>query len=118
MGISNEAFPARATMTVEQAFVALAGNVIPMPQEARAALLVLREHIHALAHITIPPGWKLVPVEPTEEMIQACVARWQARLRKKAENGTLLCGGNARKSFTENYTAMLEVSPQPPWTRA
>jgi hypothetical protein len=58
-------------------------------------------------------GWRFVPVTPTPEMIAACIAVWQERLRRKAENGTLLCGGNAEKSFRENWAAMLSASPTP-----
>jgi len=98
------------TITVERA-IELADHASPMPQEASAALRVLRDRIHELERGAAAPGWQWVPVQPTEAMIQACIDTWQARLREKAANGTLMCGGNPRKSFTENYAAMLAAAP-------
>lgn len=62
--------------------------------------------------VRVPDGWKLVPVEPTQEMIKACIDVWQQRLQRKSENGTLLCGGNPEASFRENYAAMLSAAPE------
>lgn len=56
-------------------------------------------------------GMVLVPREPTPEMISACITVWQERLRRKAETGTLLCGGNPEQSFRENWAAMLAAVP-------
>lgn len=63
---------------------------------------------------SVPDGCALVPREPTPEMIAACIAVWQARLRRKAENGTLLCGGDPEKSFRENWAAMIAAVPSAP----
>lgn len=59
-------------------------------------------------------GWALVPTAPTEAMLDAVVAVWQQRLSRKAAEGALFAGGDARQSFTENYAAMLAAAPPAP----
>lgn len=55
----------------------------------------------------IPDGWRLVPVEPTEEMLEAM--RTQARVRLEQETIT---------ASVENgravWGAMLDAAPEPP----
>lgn len=74
----------------------------------------IREGVRAALQVTaptaVPPGYVMVPIEPTEEMLVACIEAWQRRLLKKAENGTLLGGGNPRESFRENYKAMVAAT--------
>ena len=60
--------------------------------------------------------WKLVPVEPTEEMLNAVIEAWLKRLADKAKNGTLLSGGNPFTTFTANYRVMLSAAPYYPTT--
>lgn len=57
-------------------------------------------------------GWVLVPREPTEAMIKACVDVWQSRLRHKAALGRLLSSSNPRESFRQNYAAMIAAAPK------
>jgi len=75
------------------------------------ALLEVQEAMFAQPRM--PDGWMLVPREPTPKMVEACIAGWQERVRRKAENGTLLSGGNAGQSFRENYAVMIAAAPQP-----
>lgn len=74
----------------------------------------IREGVRAVLQVTapaaVPPGCIVVPAEPTEEMLTACIEAWQHRLLKKAENGKLLAGGNPRESFRENYKAMVAAA--------
>jgi len=69
--------------------------------------------VYATQPRSVPDGWMLVPREPTPKMVDACIAGWQERVRRKAENGTLLSGGNAGQSFRENYAVMIAAAPQP-----
>lgn len=50
---------------------------------------------------TIPHGWRLVPVEFTEEMFRAMT------------DGFITVNGDARKEFELGYKAMLAASPNP-----
>jgi len=54
------------------------------------------EHNNAPA---VPPGWKLVPIEPTREMIKAMEGQW-------------LIGSQADMAKRE-YSAMLAATPAP-----
>lgn len=65
----------------------------------------------------LPGEWKMVPVEPTPEMIAACIDCWQERVKRKAEAGTLLCGGDPERSFRENWNAMLAAVPSKEMSR-
>ena len=48
---------------------------------------------------TVPPGWKLVPIEPTWAMICAL---------------TLPLGEGRQRSFGEVYREMVAAAPEPP----
>lgn len=62
------------------------------------------EHIEILAHqeTSVPEGWKLVPVEPTEAMIHAVWHHWL--------NGT----GHSEECMGNALRAMLATAPSPP----
>ena len=74
-----------------------------------------------VAALIIPVGWKLVPIEPTDDMIRAAkgaLYRYIAGLpqeeRDKAKGlprPGLRVGW--RKKYTIRYQAMLEVAPCP-----
>lgn len=72
--------------------------------------VVTRTHIRNLLAIiegqatSVPDGWKLVPVEPAWEMLNACAADWQARGMFGLD--TL----DARAA----YSAMLAAAPEEP----
>lgn len=55
------------TMTLADA-LALADHASPLPHLAGEALRVLRAELERRP--AVPPGWKLVPVEPTREMLE------------------------------------------------
>ena len=85
---------------------------------SRATSIVKARHLAALCdalrNVTqpvqpTPPGWKLVPVSPTEEMIRAGVKEreGQAVYKSVSRAGTLIFEGNA--AF--EYCAMLAAAP-------
>ena len=49
---------------------------------------------------SIPPGWKLVPVNPTEEMMEAMIAY----------NGTYYTDAFDRDDFLADYQSMLDAA--------
>lgn len=52
----------------------------------------------------VPDGWKLVPVEPTPEMLAAVVTSMDEALH----------GPNAEKQYVEDWKAMLAAAPEAP----
>jgi hypothetical protein len=76
------------------------------PMSSEATVLVhdnarLRAEVQALRG-AVPAGWRLVPIEPTFEQIEAAA--------KAAKHYMDECGGN---SPTVVYKAMLAATPQP-----
>lgn len=80
---------------------------------------------HPLASATPSPGgWKLVPVEPTDEMIEACesaLAEWRKTLppdelvlRGKWKSGKLYHDAEQAEKHAIRYRAMLNAAPSPP----
>ena len=53
---------------------------------------------------TEPAGWKLVPVEPTQEMLDAVVTTLDDHL----------LGPDAEKQYREDWAAMLAAAPEAP----
>lgn len=53
-------------------------------------------------YLSVPPGWKLVPIEPTQEMLLA-----------GEESYTPTHTGTPIATPSEVYTAMLSAAPQP-----
>lgn len=78
-------------------------NWYRMPRDAVDALNELRE-LRKQQAAGVPDGWKLVPVEPAWEMLNACAADWQARGMFGLD--TL----DARAA----YSAMLAAAPEAP----
>ena len=58
-------------------------------------------------------GWKLVPVEPTEEMVNAFKSADLTELRRYGVTISRLL-----VRFTQNYRAMLAAAPTPPENKA
>ena len=52
----------------------------------------------------MPEKWKLVPIEPTPEMLGAVVTSMD----------DFLLGKDAEKQYREDWTAMLDAAPKPP----
>ena len=72
-------------------------------QEIKAAITepVVKESL------TVPAGYKLVPVEPTQEMLDAVVTTVDDHL----------LGPDAEKQYREDWAAMLAAAPTPPETK-
>lgn len=63
---------------------------------------------------TVPEGWRLVPVEPIEKMMEAIdeeFAKESARLRRTGQNVTQ---ESWKAAHERSYAAMLAAAPQPP----
>lgn len=56
----------------------------------------------------VPEGWKLVPIEPTEEMSNSAVDATGAGI------GMSWVNRSPQKIFRVGYKAMLSAAPQPP----
>ncbi len=63
--------------------------------------------IYAGAQQGVPEGWRVVPVEPTDEMV------WAGKLALSAANSAMR-KGERRAPVTEAWQAMLAAAPQPP----
>lgn len=62
--------------------------------------------------LAIPAGWKLVPIEPTKEMINMAVEEFK-------KDGMYSEGGGTYKvSYKDIYKAMLDAAPLPPTDEA
>ena len=82
-----------------------ASDYITHPDDAckHSDLLAASEHLRQCAeseHAIVPQGWKLVPLEPTTEMVEAAF---------DAIPASLLDG-----KIRTHYRAMLAAAPQPP----
>lgn len=75
-------------------------------EELRAALEQPQNHIPGVRNM-VPTGWKLVPVEPTVEMMDAGGAATR-RCYQHLNKGEVMC------SYV--YRHMLDAAPQPPTT--
>jgi hypothetical protein len=53
---------------------------------------------------------RLVPAEPTEEMVSGAMGRWQDRLRRKTAGGRLVLDA-AHVPLVDNFAAMLAAAP-------
>jgi hypothetical protein len=60
----------------------------------------------------IPDGWRLVPVEPTEAMLDVCVRQWKERMEWKCRTGNIGTG-DPKEVFASNYRAMIAAAPSP-----
>jgi len=67
---------------------------------------------HLRSHPAAPEGFVLVPVEPTEAMIEAARIKWQARVKERVESGNMFSPlPNAQtRALTENYKAMIAAA--------
>lgn len=74
-------------------------TLIPALREA-----IAQEEARALEPVAVPQGWKLVPIEPTREMVQACDAKFVPRI--------------ALPFFVAAYKTMLAAAPHPPQTNS
>ncbi len=62
----------------------------------------------------VPPGWKLVPVEPTPDMIAAAHAQWLVWEKERYQR-TGSYGEIARLGWAEAYyTSMISAAPKDP----
>lgn len=57
--------------------------------------------------VQVPEGWKLVPVEPTKEMLDAVVTTVDVHL----------LGADAEMQYREDWAAMLAAAPEAPQPR-
>lgn len=62
----------------------------------------------ALSHPSTPQGWKLVPVEPTKEMLAAGESK-----REEGETNDEYCAWNINAP-RDYWDAMLDAAPPPP----
>ena len=80
------------------------------PQEMRNLMNQADENWnHRASPASVPEGWKLVPVEPTEEMVNAFKSADLTELRRYGVTISRLL-----VRFTQNYRAMLAAAPNPP----
>lgn len=110
---------------VEQAIAALtdlAGwRAAPLCDLLRAALEQPQNHVPDAGNM-VPAGWKLVPVEPTEEMLRAgcgseSPAMFRESLRRETDGPkTVEMVKKIVQRHLESYRAMLAAAPQPPTT--
>jgi hypothetical protein len=63
--------------------------------------------LYAAPQQAIPSGWKLVPIEPTWEMIAA-------PFEGKVEDQDMMAQKRRRDAMADNYKAMLSASPTAP----
>ncbi len=63
---------------------------------------------------TVPPGFKLVPVEPTERMMEAIDAEFDKERERLRRTGQHVTQESWKAAHERSYTAMLAASPQPP----
>lgn len=85
--------------------------------EINALLLPVAHYLSALANNSIPAGWKLVPEEPTEEMLKAA---WKDQYKFRGGEDDVseaLAAGRVRDSDQRAqdisaYRAMLAAAPQ------
>jgi hypothetical protein len=66
---------------------------------------LMRILLDAPAAVLPPPGWKLVPIEPTIEMMEAALIAWDTA---PDMNGA---GDAVEMNLTREYTAMLDAAP-------
>ena len=66
-------------------------------------------HSHAAGKMVVPEGWKLVPVEPTQEMRLAGVAAQAEKLKRYALGGSL---PPIDHGIPDAYRAMLAAAPK------
>lgn len=69
--------------------------------------------------MNVPPGWKLVPIEPTPEMIEACFGRDGLRLAPKIARITVAHAIKHQRTSNEPgaitaWRAMVAAAPEPP----
>lgn len=67
--------------------------------------------------VAVPAGWKLVPVEPTQEMLDACVPDFEivdAMLTIAAIHGASLKWKDDKPPTYHGYKSMLAAAPQAP----
>lgn len=57
---------------------------------------IIADHIPDASKMVVPDGYKLVPIEPTRDMIDAFM------------------GGESGSYIVDSYKAMLSAAPQPP----
>jgi len=87
----------------------------------RAALEQPQNHVPDVGNM-VQAGWKLVPVEPTEEMLRAgcgseSPAMFRESLRRETDGPkTVEMVKKIVQRHLESYRAMLAASPQPPTT--
>ena len=82
------------------------------PQEMRNLMNQADENWNRRASpASAPEGWKLVPVEPTEEMVNAFKSADLTELRRYGVTISRLL-----VRFTQNYRALLAAAPNPPST--
>ncbi len=88
---------------------------IDLPQEGVESLLRnLRKDVVAIIirELDGRHGWKLVPVEPTEAMLEAWAALALRRIQNAAD-GVYPTGVGPIDAAGHNYKAMLDASPDP-----
>lgn len=60
----------------------------------------------------VPNGWRIVPYEPTEAMIEAIAKLKQRRIKEAVEHGT--DGPGMEAAIREEYFSFLGAAPWPP----
>ena len=95
---------------VEQALLSLRIDDLSLVRESVAALHAALEQPQPDTGIpaSVPPGWKLVPVEPVSPMLT------QAQMHSEIGAYIAANWAGAYDCFKEFYRAMLAAAPQPP----
>ena len=72
----------------------------PSAEECRLIRMGWDAALARMRTTAVPDGWKLVPIEPTEDMLRAMTDPFIA------------INGDNRKAFEIAYTAMLSAAPE------
>jgi len=105
--IAEESFDKGAVECANHALTAANAVSHPKPETTpspEGGAITSESAANAVSHpqATAPAGWKLVPVEPTQEMLDAVVTTVDDHL----------LGPDAEKQYREDWAAMLAAAPE------